>query len=222
MDENCPEVDTPGLIRRFAGGDDFAVDLYLRRYKGMLLSAAIRLVRKFRIDPAEMDAEGAVDMAFGEILRVKDRWKLDSIRESDEFLNLMIKRIEWILEDRRKRAEAAKRGGPRHAPAAPGQDPGNETTAVAPSTRAGHHRRRIDLEQVAARDPPVEEVVRAKLLLQGMLERLPDDSHRTILMMRFEHYSIEAIAARLGISPRTVVRRMADIEYIYLKNCPGW
>jgi hypothetical protein len=74
MDEDFPRVDTPGLIRGFAAGDNAALVIYLGRHKGMLLQAAMRLVRTLSIDPAEIDAEGTVDMAFGEVVRLKDRW----------------------------------------------------------------------------------------------------------------------------------------------------
>jgi len=193
----CAELsreDTTALIRRFAAGEDDALNEYLVRYKGKLLRAAIRSLRKLRIDEADLDVEGAVDMAFGEVAQLRDRCLLDSIADSDEFLKLMIQHTEWIINDQKKRSDAAKRGGPR-----------------------GHHRTEVDLDQFVSREPPVEDVGVTEFEIQALLERLPDDVHRTIFKMRRQGYSIEEIAHRLGLVRRTIEYKLETIEEICLK-----
>ena len=58
---------TAAIVRRFVAGENDAAALYLARFKGTLLRAAERSIRRRRIDQADLDAEGAVDLAFGRI-----------------------------------------------------------------------------------------------------------------------------------------------------------
>jgi len=219
----CAELsreDTTALIRRFAAGEDDALNEYLVRYKGKLLRAAIRSLRKLRIDEADLDVEGAVDMAFGEVAQLRDRCLLDSIADSDEFLKLMIQHTEWIINDQKKRSAAAKRGGLRGAKACWDKGRRDDEAGVAPVTVMGHHRTEVDLGEVVSREPPVEDVLVTDLEIQALLERLPDDVHRTIFKMRFQGYSIEEIAHLLGVVRRTIERKLENIERIYLKDHP--
>jgi len=195
MSDECPRIDTTALIRRLAAGNDDALAEYLLRYKGKLVRAANRSLRKLRIDEADLDVEGAVDMALAEVCQLRGRGILDSIGDSDEFLKLMIQHTEWIINDQKKRSERAKRGAPR-----------------------GAHRTQVDLDQLASREPPVEDAVITELEFQALLERLPDDSHRTIFNMRRQGYAIEEIAHRLGLARRTIERKLANIERIFLKE----
>ena len=113
MSDECPRMETTALIRRFAAGDDDALAEYVVGYKGKLVRAANRSLRKLRIDEADLDVEGAVDMAFGEICQLRDHGTLDSMGDSNEFLKLMIQHTKWIINDQKKRSDAAKRGGQR-------------------------------------------------------------------------------------------------------------
>jgi len=220
MGDECPRIDTTALIRRFAAGEDNALDEYLVRYKGKLLRAANRSLRKLRIDEADLDVEGAVDMAFGKVCQLRDRCILDSIADSDKFLKLMITHMETVINDQKKRSEAAKRGGPRGAKARWAKGRREDGAGAAPVTDTGYHRTQVDLDQFVSREPPVQDVVVTELEFQALLERLPDDVHRTIFEMRRQDYSIEEIAHRLGLVRRTIERKLGNIEKIYLKYNP--
>jgi len=199
MSDDSQRIDTTALIRRFADGDDGALAEYLDRYKGTLVRAANRALHKHRIDGADLDGEGAFDMAFGKVGQLRNRGILNSIADSDEFLKLMITLMETVINDQKKRSDAAKRGGP-----------------------TGAHRAEVDLDQVISHDPPVDDVVVTDLVFQALLERLPDDVHRTIFRMRRQDYSIEEIAHRLGLVRRTIERKLDNIEQIYLKKSRDW
>jgi len=220
MNDECSRIDTTALIHRFAAGEDDALAEYLVRYKGKILRAANRSLCKLSIDEADLDVEGAVDLAFGEVCQLRNRCILDSIADSDEFLKLMIQHTEWIINDQKKRSAAAKRGGLRGANACWAKGRRHDEAAVAPVTVMGHHRTEVDLGEVVSREPPVEDVLVTDLEIQALLERLPDDVHRTILKMRFQRYSIEEIAHRLGVVRRTIERKLENIERIYLKDHP--
>ena len=116
MGDDSSRIDTTGLIRQFAAGDDDALAEYLNRYKPKLIRGAKRGLRKLRIDEADLDIEGAVNLAFAQVGQLRGHGPLNSIRDSDEFLSLMVQHIEWIIYDQRKRSDAAKRGGPWGAP----------------------------------------------------------------------------------------------------------
>lgn len=86
-----------------------------------------------------------------------------------------------------------------------------------------HHQQQRDLKQEAPSSddaPPAQDVsptasslVVMIELLDGILEQIPE-THREILQLRLEEYSIDEIAKKVGVSSRTVNRALALVRRI--------
>ncbi len=99
------------IVRRLVGGDDDALSEYLVRHKERLVRSANRMLRDRRIDDGDLDAEGAVNLAFAKICRLRGRGMLDRIAMADDFAKLMATILRRVVGDQQKRSEATRRGG---------------------------------------------------------------------------------------------------------------
>jgi len=220
--DETPRIDTTAIILRFVDGRDDALAEYMARYKGKFVRMADRLIRKLGIDPASLDGEGAVDLAFFELCQMRDRGRLDLIKGSEDFLKLMTVVLDRVIKDEKKRSNAAKRGGAGERPRAD-RAASEGKVQVGDDTRpaAGDHWTEIYLNELMYDQPLVEDMVFSKIEFEEFLDKLDDDVLRTICNMRCEGYSIKEIAGRLGVVGRTVERKLATIQMIYWELNPG-
>jgi DNA-directed RNA polymerase specialized sigma24 family protein len=73
----------------------------------------------------------------------------------------------------------------------------------------------MDLDELISDQPLVEETVNSKIENEEILEKVSNEDLRTILERRLEGYSISELAGHLGVSVRTVERKLARIQRIY-------
>jgi DNA-directed RNA polymerase specialized sigma24 family protein len=187
---------------------------HLGRRKNELLGIARRKIRWFRVDPADLDAEDAVDMAYCAFFLSIVHGSDDRIKEG-EFLRHMTVIIRRIVRAQKRRSSARKRSGA----SASLWDQGNEVrNQFLRNKKPGMSDRELDLDQIVSCDAPVADVVGASLVRDSFLELMPDERHRVIFTMCEEGHSIEAMAIILGVSRRTIERTRRDNQRIFR----GW
>ena len=104
------------------------------------------------------------------------------------------------INDELKYAQAGKRGGAGTAP---------EKAGVRPPRCAGT----VSIEQLQdRRTDTADDRIVVDDLFQHLLARLPDDLARRIILMRLQGSSSVEIAAQLGLSTRSVQRRLREIQ----------
>jgi DNA-directed RNA polymerase specialized sigma24 family protein len=195
------------IIRRFAAGDDDALAKYLSHNKGRFVRSADRLIRQLEIDEADLDGEGAVDLALSKLSQAGQRKMLASIKNSDDFARLMTTVLCRVISDQKKCSEASRRGGDRAARLG-GNGVGG--AAVPRFTRT-----EADLDSFQSPLPPAEDVFIAKNELRLLLERVGEPILRTIIKMRYEGFTRKEMAQSLGVSERTIQQKLANIRDIH-------
>jgi DNA-directed RNA polymerase specialized sigma24 family protein len=203
---------------RAASEDDAIVACYAY-YKPFFVRAANRMAHELGIDEADLDGEGAFDLAFTEICAGGDHG-LDRIRDGRDLPKLLTVILRRLFIGALRRSQAIKRGGPRVCGTSGYRGGRNNAIGADANTNSGRHRVDADLDRLASPEPPVEDVVAARLEFEALLEALPDDLHRTILTMH-QHHSIEEIAHDLGRARDTIERKLKTIQMIHGKSQPG-
>ena len=84
MHDQRAKTDIDRLVERFIAGDDDALGEYLARENPRLLRQAGRRIRLLRIDEADLDAEGALDVALANLCEARKRGSLATIKSEDE------------------------------------------------------------------------------------------------------------------------------------------
>jgi hypothetical protein len=168
LDHEMPEFKTTTFIHRFAAGDDDALAEYLVRYKAKFVRSALRAIRHLEIDEADLDGEGAVDLAFAELCEKKRRGYLALVKNSQDFAKMLTRILSRVINDQKKRSQATKRGG-------------NGTTGWAGNGAAGcagggpadpFTRTYADLDTLQSPLPPVEDLIIAINELEILLKRV--------------------------------------------------
>jgi DNA-directed RNA polymerase specialized sigma24 family protein len=199
------------IVQRYIAGDDHALTEYLGLYYAKVAYAKVarsagRMIRRLGIDDADLDGEGAANLAFTKIDRLRQRGRLTSINNGDDFAKLTMTILRRLIRDLKKRRGASRRGGDGAlSPARKG---------AAPPLRGFT---RTDLELDALQSPmlPADLVILAKLELEALLERVRHPTLRKILMMRFEGSTRNEIAQALGVTERCVQRKFGIIRRIH-------
>ena len=74
------------------------------------------------------------------------------------------------------------------------------------------------INQIAGEEPTPESLAQLNEEHRRLLDMLRDDTLRDIALSRMEGYSSEEIADRLGVSPRTVRRKLRVIRSRWSKE----
>lgn len=72
-------------------------------------------------------------------------------------------------------------------------------------------------DQFVGEEPTPDLLAMLEEETEALLEHLPDDEHRQIALSRLEGYTAAETAERLGLSPRTVERRLKKIRGIWAR-----
>jgi DNA-directed RNA polymerase specialized sigma24 family protein len=216
LDQEMTEFNTTTIIiHRFAAGDDHALTEYLSRHKAKFVRLATRTIRHLGIDEADLDGEGAVDLAFTELCEKKRRGALASVNSSQDFAKMLTRILDRVINDQRRRAQASKRGG-NGAAARPGNGAG------AGKGRADRFTRTYaDLDAFLSPLPPVEELIIAVSELEYLLKRVGNPILVRIVKLRYEGFTRKAIAKDLDVTERTVQQKLAIIREIHSQLFPN-
>jgi DNA-directed RNA polymerase specialized sigma24 family protein len=77
------------------------------------------------------------------------------------------------------------------------------------------------LEQVLGREPTPEFALQMAEACQRLLGCLGDDTLRSVAVWKMEGWNTNEIAAQLGCSPRTVLRKLGVIRTLWSQETPG-
>ena len=168
------------------------------------------MIRRSGIDECELDGEEAVDAAFFDLFRAWSRAGHTPLSD-EELAEWICRRAQRIVLEQRRRSRAIRRGGPGRVSRALN----NGCTADANDTGDcphGFQRVAVEFDQLAGREPSVEDAVDARLDFESLMERLADDRHRTVLAELQRGQPIEEIARGLDVSRRTLERMLKEIR----------
>jgi DNA-directed RNA polymerase specialized sigma24 family protein len=191
----------------------------LTRCRGRLVCAANGLIRRLGIEEADLGGDGAVDLAFVSLRNSEFRDSHRTFREDDEFLKLVYGAVRRVILRQKKQSRSVKRGGEGRPGAVRSrrQDPDAEEVRAA---NAGFRRIETDLDELVSGEAPIEDVVAAKLDFEILLERLPDQRHRAVLVLHDQGFTINEIASKLGIDRKTVARKLNTAKQLYRSSIP--
>lgn len=187
----------PGSISRWlgelkAGNLDAAQPLWVRYFERMVALARNCLQAGPR---AMADEEDVATSAFASFCRCMTADRFPRLDDRDDLWKILMsltarKAADLIHhENRLKRGGAGLRGG-----------------------------RDIDWEEVIGSQPTPEFVVQVAEEYQRLLDRLGNDSLRTIALWKLEGYTTHEIAERIGCTGRTVERKLRVIRSIWIPD----
>lgn len=129
--------------------------------------------------------------------------RFSDVRSRDELWWLLLKLTRQKAVNHRRREGAKKRGG------------GRVHTETALSTTSADQDS-FALDQLIGQDPTPEFLVALEEEHQRLLGLLRDDRLREIAILRIEGYAVADVAGRLGISLRSVERKLQLIREVWI------
>ncbi len=175
--------------------DDFVEELWALYY--VRLKAAIQSrVRSIR-SPLADESQIALSALDSFVQRAK-HGQFPALAAKDEMWRLLKTIALRKTNDARKMLRAQKRGG--------GQ------TVLGQSDLATDDGPAMGVDAAASRDPSPSSDLEVSDLFVHLLDSLPDDRQRDIVLLRLQGGTFHEIADCLGISTRTVLRTIASIE----------
>jgi DNA-directed RNA polymerase specialized sigma24 family protein len=153
------------------------------------------------------DEEDVAQSVFGSICQGATGGRFDDVRNRDELWWLLMKITKHKVVDHVRRERCWKRGS------------GRVLSELQPriwgDARAG---RRRALEQLIGDEPTPEFLVMLEEQHQRLLAVLRDDSLRNVATARIEGYTVPEIAADLGVTARSVERKLRLIRAKWAKD----
>ncbi|MCA9187027.1 MAG: sigma-70 family RNA polymerase sigma factor [Pirellulaceae bacterium] len=178
-------------------GDPAAIQVLCDRYYELLANVARQ---KFGGFPLRVTDEYAVaNGVFQEIYERAVRGDLEEIADRQELMALLVRLTKDRVIDEMRRQMADKRGGGRTR---------GDSVFVSPQHDGGHAG--FDNFRATIDSPSAREIVRENL--KQILDRLPDETCRSVLLLRCEGYTNADIADLLDVSVATVERKRRRIR----------
>ena len=178
------------------GDPDAARELWERYFEKLVQVAA----SKMRDMPRrEMDEEDVALTVFETLCRGAAAGRYEQLQNRDDLWRLLMAITQHKVVDQVRRRTSAKRGG--------GAVRGESIFAVAPGGVAP-----AGFDMLGGDDPAPDVIVTMDEQRQGLFDLLRDDTQRAIAQMRLEGLSQPEIAEALGISLRSVERKLKLIR----------
>ena len=178
-------------ITQLRAGDQAAADpLWHRYFERLVALARARLLRAPR---RAADEEDVALSAFHSFCRAAERGRFSKLDDREDLWRLLValttRKAAHLLRDGRR----LKRGG----------------------VMCGHADDDIDLESIATKEPGPDFVAEMAEECRRLLDRLGDDTLRSVVVWKMEGYTNEDVAGKLGCVPRTVERKLRLIREIW-------
>jgi RNA polymerase sigma factor (sigma-70 family) len=199
MDSNCSISQWLGGLK---DGDRAAIDQLWQRYAQRLVELARQAMR--RAPKTGADEEDVAQSVFRNICRGAEKGKLQSITNRDELWWLLIVITKQKVVDHIRRETAQCRGGGRVV-----CETDLRTVLAAPGQA---------LTAAIGEEPTPEFVVMFEEQTQWLLGLLRDDVLRRVALLRIEGYSVEEIAVIIGISARSIERKLQLIRRVWARQ----
>jgi DNA-directed RNA polymerase specialized sigma24 family protein len=209
-----PQEDANSLVRRFVAGHPDAVDQIMRHYYGAMAMRAARLIHDYHIDEALFDRDDAVNVTLFKLWRAARDGKIPSIISGDDFWKLVCSSLHRNIRNARDYGERRKRGGLGASPlrwdsqqAATGADDAG--------ARHAYHRRDANPNDLCSDSLPPDALTLANEEVERLLSLLHDPVLKSVASLRAEDYTIDEIAHRLGLTSRSIRRKLVEIRRIW-------
>ncbi len=198
-DENIHDDSVTAWIGALKDGHDLASRKLWEKYFGQLVRVAARRLGSSARRIA--DEEDVAVSVFDSLCRGAAAGRFKQLQDRDDLWKLLSAIAGMKAADQVRRQTAKKRGG---------------TTLRGESVFEGVGGDSIHgLGQLADAEPSPEFLAIMDEQQQAMFAALPEESQRAVATLRFEGYSNEEIANRLGMSLRTVERKLKVIREIW-------
>ena len=192
-----------------------ALSVRYRRYIEILLPFARRQLRNVQIPEAEYSDEDLIQSSFGTLVEDIIKGKTASIDGLDDFLKLLRRIIVDKVFAVRDRMDALKRGGAgikrRHGKV-PDSDPPIHGTPRRERLQVADD---LDLFHIGLSRNEIHDIFSDTIL---ELLSLLDVKNRIVALMRIKGHTIAEIAKQVGVSTRTIDRRLEEIRVIWSKS----
>ena len=93
-----------------------------------------------------------------------------------------------------------------------------ESALAGPHDSAGGE---VGLQQIIGREPSPDFALQVAEECRRLLDRLDDDTLRSVALLKMEGHTNDEIAFRLGFAPRTVERKLRRIRTLWSQSIPG-
>jgi RNA polymerase sigma factor (sigma-70 family) len=192
-----PDISVTEWITSLKGADAEAAQKLWERYSERLLQLASR---KMRDAPKGIsDEEDIAQSVFRNVCRGAAAGRFGDVRNRDDLWWLLVAITKQKVVDHIRRESAQKRGASR---------------VRTESALSGRQRddRRFSLDYLVGREPTPEFLAMFDEEVSRLLALLRDDRLRQIALQRIEGYTATEISAQMGISPRSVERKLKLIR----------
>lgn len=181
------------LIRELETGSAEAAQQLWNRYSAQLLELARRkLAHGIRV----LDEEDVAITVFESICRAAVQGRFTNLHNRDELWWLLVAVTKCKALDQMRHEGRKKRGGGR----------------VIGETEVGLESAPFRLDDLIGGDPTPQFLAIMDEEHRRLMQLLPDDQSRTIAVLRIQGYTCDEIADQLGISARTVIRKLNQIR----------
>src|SRR5262245_52277436 len=178
-------------IGRLRDGDHEAAERLWQRYFGRLVAFARGKLHG--VSRRAADEEDVAISAFHSFCQAAQRFP--RLNDRDDLWQVLVMLTARKAYQERREQQALKRGGTV-------ADDGPRAGGIAPQA----------LDDVIGNEPTPEFAATVAEQLEVLLAKLPEGELRQIARLRLEEYTTEEIAARLGITDRTVRRKLVLIR----------
>jgi RNA polymerase sigma factor (sigma-70 family) len=182
-----------------AGDADAAQPLWERYFERLVAFARGKL---HGVSRRAADEEDVALSAFHSFCQAAHRFP--RLNDRDDLWRVLVMLTARKAFQERRGQQARKRGG----------------TAAAEGPRTAEVAEAVALEEIVGAEPTPEFAVSLAEHFETLLARLPDEDLRQVARLRLEEYTSAEIAERLGITERTVRRKLVLIRSYWEKEAP--
>jgi RNA polymerase sigma factor (sigma-70 family) len=186
-------------IGRLRDGDHDAAQRLWERYFGKLVTFARGKLRG--VSRRAADEEDVALSAFHSFCQAAQRFP--RLNNRDDLWQVLVMLTARKAHAERREQQTLKRGGT-------ADTEGQRTVGVAG----------VELDEIIGEEPTPEFAASVAEQFEVMLAKLPEAELRQVARLRLEEYTSEEIADRLGITERTVRRKLVLIRSYWEKDGP--
>lgn len=213
VEVNWKSLDTHSLAGRCARGQSDAFGEIWSRHHGRMRAMAIRLLRPYReLRRIYAVDDALIDAAYEVTWRARAGVLVDKMNCREDFWPYFRDVLRQCIRDEDERHSALKRGGD-----------GSRRPASSGGRRGffglgrGGKDECDDLDRIVSRELGPEAIVLTEDLMRRLLELL-DEEDGLIVSLLFSQRSVAEIAEAVGLSRRTISRRIKEIRRIWSQS----
>jgi len=199
MSDSTHQSVTVLLSQLRQGSGDAAADLWRRYFERLVVVANKWLLDSPRRMADEEDV--AVDVFYSLCDGVKNG-RFDQLDNRDELWKLLVVMTRHKALNQLRHQTAKKRGG----------------LAVRGESVFQFDAGNVGLDILIGDDPTPADLTEIREEQNRLLDLLEDDSHRHVVQYRLQGFSIDETAKKLGISPRSVKRKLALVRQTWITS----